>query len=674
MFAAAPPANQVMSQSADQSDVIEVIGHRADQALKIDRRTYQVQQTPHSQQKDGIQLLRGVPAVTVSPDEDISLLGSGNVTIFVDGRPYQGDPKSYLRSLHGSDIERIEIITNPSAQYSAEGAGGIINFVLRKKQGEGTSGTVSAEVSSLRHGFADATVKTKHGKWTYEFHAGGRAGTAERSHYYKLRSVEDAAGAPATINTEKGGGPYRGTEAEASAKVSYELSARSTMSARVLAADAHDVSNTTADFAGLTPDFQSFTQRQRFTTTASFLIGELNFDHKGAKEGETLSASLRVLDTPRQHEANAADFSNGGALSVDKLKRFLFVNGSADWQHPMDKGEILSVGGSWDYNRMSEGYRFTSIDTAGPPTADVSDEFSGRDSVLAGYATFQQPVGDWTVMPGLRVEQDSRSITSPGHPGIRVNRTDLFPTLHIDHALSKRLDLTLSYSKRIDRPQLNDLRPYAMVQDLLNVKLGNPHLKNQSTDAYELNLHYHHDKLDAGLIVYDRETRDLWDSVFSVVNGANVVTMVNSGHSRDAGAEIDVGAPIIARVKLNASINLFDQRVPVIGGGSDERFRYTTDATLQWTGPDRGKRSGDVAQLQWIYGSPAREFEIQNFAWNWLSLAYTHSFTQTVSLTGTLNYSSPNRHRLDAPLVQEYYAQSRPPVLQIKLLKTFGNH
>src|SRR5437868_13421540 len=86
MLAADPPAVAAPANAANQPDVIEVVGTRAGQALKIDRRTYRVQQTPHSQQKDAIQLLRGLPAVTISPEEDVSLLGNGNVRIFVDDR------------------------------------------------------------------------------------------------------------------------------------------------------------------------------------------------------------------------------------------------------------------------------------------------------------------------------------------------------------------------------------------------------------------------------------------------------------------------------------------------------------------------------------------------------------------------------------------------------------
>ena len=212
MFAADQPAVVAPAGTANQSDVIEVVGTRSDQALKIDRRTYRVQQNPHTAQKDSIQLLRGVPAVTVTPDDTIMLLGAPNVAIYIDGRPYQGDAIQYLRTLHGSDIERIEIITNPSAQYSPLGSGGIINFVLRKKQEDGVSGNASSEVTSLGHGNFDSRLKSRHGKWTYELGAGGRIGTQSRSTYRKLRSVEAAPGDEPTVNAETGGGPSRGIE------------------------------------------------------------------------------------------------------------------------------------------------------------------------------------------------------------------------------------------------------------------------------------------------------------------------------------------------------------------------------------------------------------------------------------------------------------------------------
>lgn len=674
MFAYDAPTTSQSAPATSQSDVIEVVGTRSDRALKIDRRTYEVRQTPHSQQKDSIQLLRGLPAVTITPDDQIMLLGSGNVTIQVDGRTVTDpDTIAYLRILHGSDLERIEVITNPSAQYSAQGAGGIINFVLRKKQGEGVSGSAIAELSTPGHGYVEGTLKSKHGKWTYELHAGGRLGTWPTSTYRKLRTAEHLPGGPATINSEQGNGRRRGNEGEGSAKITYELNPRTSLSAKVLGAVARDVSTGDAKFIGLTPDFRSFSQRQRSTTALSVAIGELALDHKGRKDGETLTASLRTFITPRQHEMNEADFSDGGSLSTDKRKRFLYADGQIDWQHPISKHQILSLGGLWNYSRMSESYAYAStIGALGPP---VLDRFRGVEDTLAAYATFQQPVGTWTFMPGLRVERNSRHVSSPGQPQVDVVRTYAFPTLHIEHPMTKTLDLTLSYSKRIDRPQLNDLRPYPLVQDVITIKQANPYLKDQSVDAYEANLKYHRKRIDAGLILYDRETSHLLGSSYSVVNGVSLLTIVNVGHSRDRGAEFDLSTPILRRVKLTASINLFDSNMPtgdLNSRSSQSMFRYTSNGALEWDGPDRGKKPGDVAQLQWIYYGPWRFYQLRYSAWNQLSFAYTHSFSRTFSLSGTLTYNAANRHHLFAPLVQEDFRDRAPAEFKIKLLRTFG--
>jgi outer membrane receptor for ferrienterochelin and colicin len=220
------------------------------------------------------------------------------------------------------------------------------------------------------------------------------------------------------------------------------------------------------------------------------------------------------------------------------------------------------------------------------------------------------------------------------------------------------------------------LRPYRSVEDVVTIFQGNPRLKDQSIDAYEINLHYRRNKLDAGVILYDRETRQLWSKSYTVnADGVSVYTYVNAGSSRDSGAEFDLSAPIVRRVKANVTVNLFDQRAPVdtfVGSRSESRFRYTTTGTLEWDGADRGKIPGDIAQLQWTYYGPSRQFQFHDFAWNDVSLSYTHSFSRTLSLSGTFHYRGPNRHQLLAPMVQEDFAEHRRPEFKLKLLKTFG--
>jgi outer membrane receptor for ferrienterochelin and colicin len=678
VFASDPPPPMVAPQQADnQSDVIEIVGTRLNQTLKIDRRTYQVRQTPNSAQKDAYQLLRGVPAVTISPDDRIMLLGAPNVTVQIDGRATHTD----LHNLRGGDIESIEVITNPSAQYSAEGTGGIVNIVLRKKQAEGVSGTASAEGSTLGRLDANGSVKVKRGKWTYQLETAGTVGRGSRSTYHKLRTVEQIQDGPETINSEDGEASTRDASGMVHGKLTYEIDARTSIVAEAYGGGSRDISQIDREFRGLTPDFASFSEHQRVTNTAPFYAFVAALDHKGKKDGETLKASAQVFGNPEEHARTEATFDNGDSFSIDRRNRLVFAEAQADWEHPLGKNRILSMGAHWNYDYAKRRYGFVSNGSAVSLGPDTADEFTGSRRIIAAYATFQQPVGSWTIMPGLRIERGSWHISSPGLPDQRRSSTDLFPTLHVEHALTKSLQLTLSYSKRIDRAGLDSLQPYPIVEDALEIRRGNPDLRDQSTDSYEINLHYHRKSLDAGLILYDREIGRVWSNAYSVdAQGINVVMPINAGHQSDRGAEFDISTPVLRRVKLSASLNLFDSRVPVdlgTGTGKQETFRYTTNATLEWDGPQRGKRPGDIAQVQISTESPSRDFQFQRNARHWISWSYTRSFAPTLSITATAqNPLTPihDRHQLLAPLVQEDYEQRQPPEFKIKLLKTFGKN
>jgi ferric enterobactin receptor len=265
-------------------------------------------------------------------------------------------------------------------------------------------------------------------------------------------------------------------------------------------------------------------------------------------------------------------------------------------------------------------------------------------------------------------------------PGASFRRTQVYPSFHVDHPLSKTLDLTLSYSKRIDRAPTDNLRPYAIVTDPTTITLGNPALRDQSVDAYELNLHYHRKSLDAGIIIYDRETSGLWNNAYTVnPEGLNVVQLVNAGHKSDRGAQIDVSMPIVKRVKATASINLFYSRVPLdptLGSATFSSLRSTGNATLEWNGADRrGAIPGDIAQLQLTYESASRDYQIHEDPNYSVNLSYTHSFSRTLSLTGSINRLGTRnyRHTLDAPLVQEdFVRRETQPTFKLKLVKTLG--
>jgi outer membrane receptor for ferrienterochelin and colicin len=675
MFFADQPA-AVAPSEADPLDVIEVVANRPDQAQKIDRRAYRVKQNSQSAQFNGIQLLRGLPAVTITPDDQIMLLGAAGVTIMVDERPVQGDPILFLRTLHGSDIERIEIMTNPSAQYSA-GTGGIVNFVLRKKREDGLSGSANAEVSS--HGGLDGstTIKKKKGKWTYEVQAEGKAGRTSNWTYHKLRSIQEVEGGPSTLNREDGGGHSSHNFAYLYGKVTHDLDRRTNIGVAAFGGIGATPARTHADFVGLTPDFESFSERARSNFSATWTGVELTLDHEGKKDGETLKGSANFYGNPSTRQSITSEFGDDNRYSSVRRRPGFFARSSIDWVHPIRKDQILSVGSEVNLFHANFGYDFSSNDPGqfGP---DTDDGFEVRESKVSAYATFQKAFGKWTIMPGLRFEGWNRTISSPGRPSVKPSRANFSPTIHIEHPLSKTLNMTLSYSKRFDTPGPEDAAPYPIVIGPLAIQQGNPGLKEQVTDAYELNLHYSRKKVEGGVILYDRETDRLWSNVYTVNEaGLNVSTPFNVGHRSDRGAQFDISTPLLKRVKGTASINLFSRRVPIApsaGGGDDTMFRYTANATVEWHAKQKETTPGDIGQVQLTYESPSREFQFRNDGYYTLNLAYTHSLSPTLSVTANLNGlgSMHYRHRLLAPLVQETYDKRDGPEFRLKLVKTLG--
>ena len=674
MFVADQPA-AVAPSEADPLDVIEVVANRPDQAQKIDRRAYRVKQNPQSDQFNGIQLLRGLPAVTITPDDQIMLLGAAGVTIMVDERPVQGDPILFLRTLHGSDIERIEIMTNPSAQYSA-GTGGIVNFVLRKKREDGLSGSANAEVSSRGGLDGSTTIKKKKGNWTYEVQAEGKTGRTSNWTYQKLRSIQEVEGGPATINSEDGGGHSSHNFAYLYGKVTHDLDKRTNIAVAAFGGIGATPTRTHADFVGLTPDFESFSERARSNFSATWTGVELTLDHKGKKDGETLKGSANFYGNPSARQSITSEFGDDNRYSSVRRRPGFFARSSIDWVHPIGKDQILSVGSEANLFHANFGYDFSSNDPGqfGP---DTDDGFEVRESKVSAYATFQRAFGKWTIMPGLRFEGWDRTISSPERPSVKPSRANLSPTVHIEHPLSKTLNMTLSYSKRFDTPGPEDVAPYPIVIGPLAIQQGNPRLKEQVTDAYELNLHYSRKKVEGGVILYDRETDRLWSNVYTVNDaGLNVSTPFNVGHRSDRGAQFDISTPLLKRVKGTASINLFSRRVPIASsaGGDDTMFRYTANATVEWHAKQKETTPGDIGQVQLTYESPSREFQFRNDGYYSLNLAYTHSFSPTLSVTANLNGlgSMHNRHRLLAPLVQETYDKRDGPEFRLKLVKTLG--
>jgi outer membrane receptor protein involved in Fe transport len=490
--------------------------------------------------------------------------------------------------------------------------------------------------------------------------------------------VQQVEGGPSTINRESGGGHSSRNNVSVTGKLGYELDTRTSITGELFAGAGTNPSRNRAHFIGLTPDFDSFSERSHSDFKDSWAAFRLSLDRKGKKDGETLKASAGAYGNPSVRQPIISQFGEGDSYSSLRRRNDVGAFNSVDWVHPIGKDKILSLGSNINVVRNHFGYAFSSSDAArfGP---DFDDSFNARETSVSAYVTFQKRLGSWTIMPGARLEEFRRKISSPGRPSSRTNWSNLSPTLHIEHPLGKTVNMTLSYSKRFENPGYEEISPYPIVTGPLAIQQGNPDLREQETAAYELSLHYSRKLLEVGLTIYDRETDRLWSNIYSVNDqGLNIFTPTNIGNRTDRGAELDISTPLFKRVKGNASFNLFSSRVPIVtedGPRSSDMFRYTANATVEWHEREKGKTPGDIAQVQLTYASASREFQFHRRDYLSLNFAYTHSLSPSLSITATLDGigSTHTGHRLFAPLIQETYDRRERPEFKLKLVKTLGS-
>jgi hypothetical protein len=187
----------------------------------------------------------------------------------------------------------------------------------------------------------------------------------------------------------------------------------------------------------VTPDFQSFSQRQKESGDAVYLIGILALDHKGSRDGETLKASSTTFGNPNSRQTTAAELSDGTSFRSDRRLDTFFSQNKLDWQHPIGKKQILSLGGEWELQKLSQHYRFTSPDAVFGP--DIFDTFSGTQSTISAYTTFQQSIGSWTVIAGRSNGAEQQANLEPRIAGRQDRAHRPFP--HASRRTSVRQEL-----------------------------------------------------------------------------------------------------------------------------------------------------------------------------------------------------------------------------------------
>lgn len=537
----------------------------------IDRRSYSIGKDLQAATGSIADALRNIPSVDVDVQGNVSLRGDPNVTIMIDGKPsgmFRGEGRAAaLQQLPADQIERVEVMTNPSAAFRPDGSAGVINLISKTTRKPGWSGSLRGNYGSEGRTSGGASGAYNSRKLTVAGDFGFRTDPQKYRSLDDRAQIDEATGG-FLVGRDRTTGIGDGGMWNVRTSVDYDLTDRTRLSAQVR----HNDMTVSAD------TYEHFEQRLADALSRVYdRNGTTDFDVRNTEVSGSWRQKFKdpehELVVNLSHEDSHTNFGNG-ILYAERLppradvhERWAFVTNAAetelkiDYTRPMDGGSKLKLG----YNLNAELNDYDNFGARGPgPDAVVVDPsmtnlFAYDQTVHAAYATYERPIGDLTVLAGLRAEQtliDIDQITS----GIQVANDyfRLYPSLHLSHKLPGDQQVTASYSRRIQRPSARDLNPYRVYVDPLNYREGNPFLEPQVTDSFELA--YQRRKGSTyylGTLYYRESSKGVTDVVRDLGDGILLSTRENLGQGRSGGLELVANGKITKTLSYNISGNAY---------------------------------------------------------------------------------------------------------------------
>lgn len=683
---------QSQATPTDKTNDIVVQAKQPVSQTLIDRTVYDISSDLQKATGSAADILNQLPSVDVDADGGVSLRGDPSVTILVDGKPsaqFSGPAKgSNLQQFPARDIERVEVMTNPPAQYKAEGSGGVINIITKKKLRNGLSGSVQANAGLEGRALLAGNLAYNRGKLKLSGNLALRRDTRERQINDDSIAI-DPLTTSRTFNRETLEEHLRRITPSGKFAADYQIDDKRSFGGSVNFSElmGHRDGDERNE-SGPSPDlFTASSDRLSIGHETNVDAGgELHYSQKFNRPGETLDLSLQRSSSLQRERYDYVDFDPGpgGGTSLDQLRlRSILTTTefSADYDLPIAKRSDLKLGYDFERDDTSSDSAAAEVDPvtgALIPNPSITSQFRARQDVNAAYAQFQTPVGKWTLQAGLRVEatdvrtRSPLTMTSGGQ-----NYVGAYPSVHFQRGLSDHQTLNLSVSRRISRPQPDSLNPFIAARDVHYLRAGNPNLRPQDTWAYQIAYENNAKPIAWSVTGYLRLIRDSVTSVsHQVGDDVLLTTLVNLPRTVSVGVEATANGKIGRTLSYNLSVNVFHTRIEVgglnVGDGLRSMTGVSGKASIDWkpTASDTMQVSFSRTDRRLIPQGVIGGYESVN-------LGYSRKLSPALSLVGTVTDlfdTRGSRRQLSSPfLVDDYRLHQIGRVSFLGVVYTFGN-
>lgn len=469
--------------------------------MRPDKKIFNVGQNLTSAGGSAADVLQNVPAVQVDADGNVALRGKSNVTILIDGKPATllgGDAASALQGLPASSIESIEVITNPSAKYDAQGMTGIVNIVTKKDKRSGFNGSASLGAGTRDKYNGSVNLNYRSGKWTTYLNSSFRI----NQNYQRDLQTRTIPGSDSSYNSfEKNQRSFNGwfTTIGADYAINKKNSISITENINLMKWGRDGGSVYTSYSSAGNP----YLQQQRNSHNIGYPITSstsLDYKHKFNQEKEELTANATFAHTivEREQTYTTTLFDGDDNLISGPILQDAGGNGGnsslnaqADYTRPLlTKTDKLDAGVKTQLYWFSSKNDPTITLPGGTPQTDISllNRYDYNQQTHAAYVSYSDVRKKWSYSAGLRGEYavyEGKSVQA-GNSSYTNTFLNLFPSAFLSYQLSERQSLYTSYTRRTDRPSFWQLMPYIDISNPQDTSTGNPALKPEFIDNVEV--------------------------------------------------------------------------------------------------------------------------------------------------------------------------------------------
>lgn len=683
--------------------------------LNADKKVFNVEKNIMSAGGTGIDVMRNVPSVNVDIDGNVTLRNAAP-QLLVDGRP----TTLTLDQIPADAIESVEVITNPSAKYDASGGGGgILNVVLKKNKKTGYNGNVRLGIDKRGAVNGGGDFSFRQNKFNFSAalnvnqNKGITTGTTQRINLLNtpITTVDQD-----SYNQTKGGFLF------GKFGMDYFISNKTTLSLSGIRVhgEFNPLETININTDSLYSAGKISSSSQRVTSGTREFNGQglvFGMKHLFKKEGEELTLDANFFGgknkNNQQYSSNYYSGSSGDIINTSYEK----VNGSGsdknfviqtDYVLPFLKTYKLETGlRAALRSRVNNTYNYY-FDTASNDYVlipSASSNYKNTDNVYAAYATLSNSIKNFSYKVGLRAERSeyNGTLTNTGDQFKNSYPISLFPSVFLSEKLSKTQELQFSATRRVNRPNFFQLIPFTDYTDKLNITRGNPGLKPEFTQAFEVSyLKTFKSKNTLLSSVYYKKTTDLitryMTQELNPVTGNNDIinTYINANSSYAAGAELTSVNYLTKWWDISTNINVYNSKVNTgnisnsiqqdamwsMFGKFNSNFKLPSNFAIQLTATYQSKTNLPVNNNPGMGGPPMMSSQSASQGYikpSWgMDLAFKKSFLKNNAASVSFNISDIFKTRVNSQysystyFIQDYNRQRDPQMFRLNLSYRFG--